>query len=288
MIRNCPSCGKQIEYKGKQAFDNACKNNSNCKTCTAILNSRKMHREISEGTRKNPFFGKSHSPETKKLISEKIVLARLAGKIDSRGEKNGMYGRHLPSEKKGKTFIELYGEEKAALLKDQMSKNSSGKNNPMFGKPSPSGSGNGWSGYYNNYYFRSLLELSFIINMAERFNFELKSAEVIRIKYSINGRDRNYIPDFIVNDKYLIEVKPKKLVNSPIVTLKKDAAISYCNERGLIYKIISPRLIEFPIFRELVESGKVKLLERYYIKFKEYGNNYDRRSSSERQDLFNR
>ena len=276
MIRNCPSCGKQIEYKGRLAFNNACKNNSNCKTCTAILNSRKMHAEIAEGTRKNPFFGKSHSDKSKRLISEKSLLARKDGRVDTSGEKNGMYGKHIPSEKKGKTFINLYGEEKAALLKNQMSKNSSGKNNPMFGKPSPNGSGNGWSGYYNNYYFRSLLELSFIINMAERFNFELKSAESIRIRYSIDGRDRNYIPDFIVNNKYLVEIKPKKLVNSQIVKLKKDAAILYCNEKRLVYKIISPRLIEFPIFRELVESGKVKLLDKYYIKFKEYGNNYDR------------
>lgn len=276
MVRNCPSCGKQIEYQGKQAFDNACKNNSNCKACTAILNSRKMHAEIAEGIRKNPFFGKSHSLETKKVLSEKSRAARKDGRVDTRGEKNGMYGKHLPSEKKGKTFIDLYGEEKAVSLKNNLSKKSSGKNNPMFGKPSPNGSGNGWSGYYNNYYFRSLLELSFIINVAERFKFDLKSAESIKIRYAVDGRDRNYIPDFIINNKYLVEIKPKKLVNSSSVILKKEAALLYCGEVGLIYKIISPRLIEFPIFRELVESGKVKLLDKYYIKFKEYGNNYDR------------
>ena len=159
MVRSCPSCRKLIEYKGLPTFNNACKNNSKCKTCTAILNSRKMHREILEGIRKNPFFGKSHSDKSKKLISEKSLLARKDGRVNTSGEKNGMYGKHIPSEKKGKTFIELYGEERAALLKDKISKNSSGKNNPMYGKPSPPGSGNGWSGYYNNYYFRSLLEL---------------------------------------------------------------------------------------------------------------------------------
>ena len=285
MVRNCPSCGKLIKYKKKYSFNTACKTNTKCKTCTAISNSRKMHSEIAEGIRKNPFFGKSHSLETRKILSEKIALAIKDGRLDLRGEKNGMYGKSIPSEKKGKTYIELYGIEKATQLKNKISKRSSGENNPMFGKPSPVGSGNGWSGHYNNYYFRSLLELSFIINIVERFKLNLKSAESIRIRYSDNGRDRNYIPDFIINDKYLIEIKPKKLVNSPSVILKKNAALSYCHSHNLVYKIISPRMIEFSIVKELVESGRVKFLEKYYTKYKEYGDNYDRRSEAYRKKL---
>jgi hypothetical protein len=33
----------------------------------------------------------------------------------------------------------------------------------MYGKPSPQGSGNGWSGWYKGKYFRSIMELSFIV-----------------------------------------------------------------------------------------------------------------------------
>jgi hypothetical protein len=285
MVRNCPSCGKLIEYKKNYSFNIACKNNTKCKTCTAISNSRKMHHDIAEGLRKNPFFGKSHSLETRKILSEKTSLAIKEGRLSTRGKKNGMYGKSLPSEKKGKTYIELYGEEKAAQLKDKISKKTSGKNNPMFGKPSPTGSGNGWSGYYSNYYFRSLLELSFIINIAERFKLDLKSAESIRIRYLNNDKDRNYIPDFIVNDKYLIEIKPKQLINSQNVILKRNAALEYCSKVNLIYKIMSPRIIEFSVFRELIESGRVKLIEKYYTKFKEYGDTYDRRSAARRQNL---
>ena len=34
----------------------------------------------------------------------------------------------------------------------------------MYGRFSPRGSGNGWSGWYKEWYFRSLLELSYMIN----------------------------------------------------------------------------------------------------------------------------
>ena len=45
-----------------------------------------------------------------------------------------------------------------------LSKASSGENNPMFGRPSPNKSGAGIGGWYKEkIYFRSILELSFII-----------------------------------------------------------------------------------------------------------------------------
>jgi len=47
----------------------------------------------------------------------------------------------------------------------------------MYGKPAPIGSGNGWSGWYKGWYFRSLLELSFMINVIERFKMSWQNAE---------------------------------------------------------------------------------------------------------------
>ena len=100
---------------------------------------------------------------------------------------------------KGKTFEELYGKEKAEEIKKKISKRSSGSNNPMFGKPSPQGSGNGWSGWYKGFFFRSLLELSFLVksNISE-----IENAEYIKIKYiDENGKERNYLPDYLKNKK---------------------------------------------------------------------------------------
>lgn len=143
----------------------------------------------------------------------------------------------------------------------------------MYGKPSPMGSGNGWSGWYNNWYFRSLKELSYMVNVIERFNLKWENGE--KSKYKIEyidykGNMRTYRPDFLIEDKYLVEIKPKKLWNSKNIKIKKEFAINFCNERNLKYKLISPKMLTFNEINLLVEQTKVKFLDRYKKKFEEW------------------
>lgn len=114
-----------------------------------------------------------------------------------------------------------------------------GKDNPQYGNPAPKGSGRGISGYYQNYYFRSLYEYS-LIKIFERMNIKFICNDIashkhptkkIVIKYEHNGEVKNYIPDFIVND-YLIEVKNSYHVNSEQNFLKFQEAKKYVNENG--------------------------------------------------------
>ena len=141
---------------------------------------------------------------------------------------------------KGKTFEEIYGKEKAAELKEKLSERFSGENNPMFGKPSPKGSGNGWSGWYKNFYFRSLLELSFLI----REQRELKSAESIKIPYiDFDGTARTYHPDFICENT-LIEIKPKKLLGTATNKLKFEAGKKFCENNDFQFKILTGKASE--------------------------------------------
>ena len=64
-----------------------------------------------------------------------------------------MYGKNYQSfaivklgkSQKGKSPDEIYGEKKASIIKKKISIKTAGKNNPMYGKPSPIGSGNGLS-----------------------------------------------------------------------------------------------------------------------------------------------
>ena len=53
----------------------------------------------------------------------------------------------------------------------------------MFGRPTPQGSGNGWKGWYKGWFFRSLKELSYVVNVLEPNGDIWESAENIKIPY---------------------------------------------------------------------------------------------------------
>ena len=213
-------------------------------------------------------FGVKKSNEIKNKISKKL-----------KGDKNPNFGGKY-SKGFGEDYLKIimkqpwekrYGKEKSDKMKQNMSKNNSGKNNPMFGKPSPQGSGNGWAGWYKGWFFRSLMELSFMINVIERYKFNWKSGETKTFKIPYKDKDninRNYFPDFILNEKYIIEIKPKPLHNSNLVKLKKDAALLFCKKHNYIYKIIESPKILFNKIKTLKTNGDIIFTKRYEEKFK--------------------
>jgi hypothetical protein len=193
-----------------------------------------------------------------------------------KGDKNSNYGGTWHSinpgiSQKGKTFDEIYGIEKAMLIKQKISKKSSGENNPMYGKPSPQGSGNGWSGWYKGWFFRSLKELSYMVYVIERFKLTWNTAEIK--KYSIdyidwNGTKRTYHPDFIIENKYLVEIKPKTLLNSDTIKRKKYYAIEFCIKNNLKYKLRGfERLLSNNEIDNLINEGKLEFLDKYKNKY---------------------
>jgi hypothetical protein len=191
-----------------------------------------------------------------------------------KGEKNGMYGKSIYD-----VWLFELGKEGAdkrmAEFKLLQSSLSSGENNPMFGKPSPKGSGNGWCGWFmpNGWFFRSLRELSYMINEIYNKNLYWENGELkkYKIKYvDWEGKTRNYFPDFIVGDKYMIECKPKKLHNSPNVVAKKKGAEKFCKENGLEYKLVDQDKVEYKIMVKLHDEGIIKFTDRYEEKFKTY------------------
>lgn len=170
---------------------------------------------------------------------------------------------------KNKTLEEIVGIEKSQKIKKNLSEKFSGKNNPMYGKPSPIGSGNGWSGWYKNWYFRSLLELSFMINYIEKQNLQWESGE--RAKYNISytdweGKERSYFPDFILEENRMIEIKPTNLRNSKNVLLKENAAMTWCNEHNFEYQIVKCDSFDKLTNEEikiLRNTNQIKFLDRY-------------------------
>ena len=174
---------------------------------------------------------------------------------------------------KGKTLEERYNsKQKAEEIKKKISKATKGKNNPMYNKPAPTGSGNGWSGWYKGFYFRSLLELSFLIRNKEN---RISSAETFSIPYvDYAGSERTYHPDFIM-DSSVIEVKPVKLVNTVNNKLKFEAAKKYFEDKKYDFKILTEKEIIKLSKDEIIslhDNNEIKFLDRYELKYKEYIN----------------
>jgi len=144
-----------------------------------------------------------------------------------------------------------------------------GDKNYWFGKTPPFGSGNGWSGWYKGWYFRSLLELSYMINIIEKYGLKWETGELntYKIQYTHNENIKNYFPDFIIENKYMVECKPKKLWNTELVKNKKKAAEDFCINNNLIYKLRDvPKITDYEIFY-LYKSGNLIWIDRYKEKF---------------------
>ena len=118
------------------------------------------------------------------------------------------------------------------------------------------------------FFFRSLRELSYVINL-DKSGIKWKSAGNVRIDYEFNGNKRTYTPDFLVGEN-LVEVKPLKLIGTPNVQAKQDAAVNYCKVNNLQYEIVDVSLVELHELIKLHESGVVKFTKRYEQKFSEY------------------
>lgn len=179
-------------------------------------------------------------------------------------------GRTHPN--KGKTYEEIHGVEKGKELRLKVAR--FGKNNAQFGKPAYNGSGNGWSGWYKEKYFRSLLELSFVVNYLEKNSIDYKTAEstLYKIPYTnFEGTQRNYFADFITADS-LIEVKPALAISWINNKLKFTAAEEWCKSNGYTFKIFDNTMFEQLTSEQLISMYRdniVKWLPRYEIKFKE-------------------
>lgn len=236
----------------------------------------------------NPFYGKKHSEEAiKKMIENRDYSYtqtdefRAKQRIANLGKNNSMYGKSIYD-----VWVEKYGKEEADKkqkeLNKKRSKNAKGKNNPMYGKPTPQGSGNGWSGWYKGWYFRSLKELSYMIKVIEKNNYKWESAECdkLSIKYiDYDGSERTYRADFLVEDKILVEIKPKKLMETRINKLKKEAALEFCDNHGLEYSMVDVRTLSMEDITKLYQNKEIKFIKKYDMKMKELLNESKRRKS---------
>lgn len=204
-------------------------------------------------------------------IKEKLSIA-------TSGENNPMYGKNYQchglykesQKRKGKTLIEIHGEEKAEEIRKKYSINSSGENNPMYGKPSPIGSGNGWSGWYNDIYFRSILELSYLVYLIDNnISFENGECRKFRIDYDMDDKKYTYFCDFVLSDGTYIEIKPKRLLNTLVNKSKFEASVNKLKDKFIVLTEDDVERLSFDMIKYYYDNNILKFIDRYDKKFKE-------------------
>ncbi len=244
LFRECSVCQSKIHYISKNGFDTAVENNSKCRDCVFTEERKEEYSRMFSGE-KNPFFGRKQT-EKQRLSKEK--RKGIPMHTEESRKRISEYNRLNPP-MKGKScysvWVKKYGKEEADLrmsaLKEKQRQNATGERNPMYGKPSPNGAGNGYSGWYNGLFFRSLKELMFVVKYLERFRLTYESLEKgkSKVRYfdEYSKTYRNYFGDYLVNGKFFVEIKPMKLWNTPLNSRKFSAAKEFCKNNGLIFKL---------------------------------------------------
>jgi hypothetical protein len=190
------------------------------------------------------------------------------------GDNNPMYGKRHSEEarlkmsiiRKGKSFDELWGKEKARLYKQNLKIAMSGARNPMFGKISSGG--RSLRGYYKGLYFRSLLEYSFMKHLeAQGLNLhEDVEYETVRIPLDEN---HTYCTDFYLpSQKKVYEIKPQRLTTTKINQKKFDIAKNYLLIQGIEFIVATENDFKKIEFNEAAQDNDIVFDERTFSYFK--------------------
>jgi hypothetical protein len=124
--------------------------------------------------------------------------------------------------------------------------------------------------YEKRFFFRSLLELYYIIQLEEDPDVITYTYEPFIIKCDDNTL---YTPDFLINDCRVVELKSKKFVykcGGKILErflYKVDQGKKYCNEHGYTYEVIFDEDIGFDSARFKQEIRNSDYIKKYNIQF---------------------
>jgi len=138
-------------------------------------------------------YGLERTKEIRKNLSDSHKGNEGYWKDKKRSKKDR---KKMSAAKMNKTYEERMGIEKAKECKRKLSKAKSGQNNPMYGKPTPIGSGNCKWYEYNGENLQGTYELRFA-KLCDKNNIRWEKMHKV-LPYIINNRKRNYLPDFKV------------------------------------------------------------------------------------------
>ena len=117
-------------------------------------------------------------------------------------------------------------------------------------------------------YFRSLLELNYFILFEQNEQVEYYEVEPFQIKMS---GGRHYTPDALINNKYLIEIKPSDHLSYTDDTrfeAEVSAAKQYCKDNRLEYIVLYDTDINFKTTRyKTFLRNNPNIIEQFNIRF---------------------
>jgi hypothetical protein len=126
------------------------------------------------------------------------------------------------------------------------------------------------NGWYNGLYFRSSLELSFLVSNTE-ISFTSCELKKYSVNYLVNGKYKVYYPDY-TDGNFIYEIKPSKLLNFGLNPLKISAAKE---KFGCVYNVITEKecyYISKDTIKNLIEIGSVILVKNSEKIFERYKN----------------
>ena len=164
--------------------------------------------------------------------------------VATSGENNGMFGKTHSEEVRqatrarqlGFSFEERLGIEQAAITKANMRICNAGDRNPAYGKVYDGAGRSPYQGYFRDIHFRSLWELSFLVEKLKVHACVV--GEPFFVRYRHEDRNRTYRPDFLI-DQTVFEVKPKIFVEHPSNLPKFVAIREHCARENLEFSIVT-------------------------------------------------
>lgn len=220
---------------------------------TTISDEQKRNLSRHNSGSKNPFYGKSHSAATRTKMSRNHA--------DFRGDNNPLRKALSKDPSKREKLSRLQklkwtklkkDEQRFALFRQRAS--ASTVKAMLDGKCKSYGRGHehGW--------FKSDKQKTYIYYRSSYEHRFLEWCEIHRDKFCAcpfsvpykhpDGRERLYLPDFLVDDRYVVEIKPRSMTNWDINTRKAHSAKSLFSKMGLTYCVIT---------KEDIEAGCVEL-----------------------------
>ena len=220
-------------------------------------------------------FSADISQQKKEQFRERMGIAIRSADMTRQKEKASNSFAEMNSLRKGKSLEEIFGEAKAKSIREKLSIKRRGSLNPAYGKTYRF-SGRSVKGYYKGKFFRSLLELSFLIHL-ENQDISLDSVryECFSIPWvDDKGSSRTYKIDFFLPEEdIVIEVKQSFALTSRENILKWKAASEFFDRIGLSFKVITETDIRKIGFIEAQSNPNVSLDERSFKSFRRKSDN---------------